>query len=106
MVNRIRELRKEKNLTMKQLGDKLGFSEVTISQYETGKREPNHESLIKFARFFNVTVGYLLCVENSEPYKEDQANELRNAAMKIFDNLSEADQDQAIKYLRFLAKDK
>lgn len=60
MNNRIRELRKERKLTMKQLGERLGLAESTISQYETGKREPDHKTLVKISEFFHVSVDYLL----------------------------------------------
>ncbi len=38
---RLRELRKEKNLTMKQLAEKIGLTEQAISQYERGIRTPS-----------------------------------------------------------------
>ena len=60
MKNRIRELRKNRNLTMKELGNIVGLAESTISQYETGKRQPDNEVLLKMGEFFGVTVDYLL----------------------------------------------
>ena len=60
MANRIRELRKQKGITMKQLGASLGLAESTISQYETGHREPDIKTLTKLAEYFGVTVDYLL----------------------------------------------
>ena len=44
---RIRELRKKCGITMKELGEKIGVAESTISQYETGKRQPDYETLLK-----------------------------------------------------------
>ena len=58
--NRIRELRKAKNMTLKDLGKILGVAESTVSQYETGKRQPDNETLLKLGEFFGVPVGYLL----------------------------------------------
>ena len=60
MQNRIRELRKENKMTMKQLGEIIGVAESTISQYETGKREPDNEMLLRLAEHFGVTVDFLL----------------------------------------------
>lgn len=45
---------------MKELGEIIGVAESTISQYETGKREPDFETLLKLGEFFNVSVDYLL----------------------------------------------
>jgi len=60
MKNRIREIRKERGLTMKELGVVVGLAESTISQYETGKRQPDNETLLRLAEYFGVTVDYLL----------------------------------------------
>lgn len=57
---RLRELRKEKHLTLKQLGNIIGVTECAISQYELGKREPSKEILVRLADFFGVSVDYLL----------------------------------------------
>ena len=56
----LRILRKNKGLSMKELGEIIGVAESTISQYETGKREPDFETLFKLGEFFNVSVDYLL----------------------------------------------
>ena len=45
----IRKYRKKKQLTMKQLGEKIDVSEQAISQYERGLRNVNLETLIKIA---------------------------------------------------------
>lgn len=60
MPNRIRELRKNKGMTMKELGNRVGLAESTISQYETGKRQPDNETLLRFAELFDTTVDYIL----------------------------------------------
>ena len=65
MGNRIRELRRAKGLTMKQLGEELGVAESTISHYETERRQLDNETLLKLGEFFEVTVGYLLGVEDN-----------------------------------------
>jgi len=67
MVNfqtRLKELRIEKGLTMKQLAIAVGVSEMAISRWERGERTPNIDSVIALANFFNVSVGYMAGVEN------------------------------------------
>lgn len=59
MKNKIKELRQKNNLTLKELGQKIGMANNTISQYETGKREPKLETWQKLADYFNVSVPYL-----------------------------------------------
>lgn len=71
--NNIREIRKACGMTMKTLGIKIGVAESTISQYETGKRQPDNETLLRLAEVLNTTVGYLLGVETEKaPATEDE----------------------------------
>ena len=46
----LRTIRKEKGLTMKQLGAIVGVTEAAISQYETGKREADFETLVSLKK--------------------------------------------------------
>lgn len=57
---RLRELRKTRHMSMKELGQLLGCSESTVSLYETGKREPGIEMLLHMAEIFHVSADYLL----------------------------------------------
>ena len=57
---RLREQRKKHGMTMKELGKKFGLAESTISGYENGAREPDFETLVKFADFFDCSIDYLL----------------------------------------------
>ena len=61
---RFKELRQEKGLSTKQLGDKLGVKNSTITRWENNLRIPNIESLYKIAVFFNVSSDYLIGLEN------------------------------------------
>ena len=45
---------------MKELGMEIGVAESTVSQYETGKRQPDYETLLKLSEYFGVSVDYLL----------------------------------------------
>ena len=54
MKNRIKELRKSKGLTLKQLGQQVGIAINTLSQYETGKREPKIITWKKLADFLEL----------------------------------------------------
>lgn len=58
-MNRIKELRQKNNLTLKELGQKIGMANNTLSQYETGKRKPKLETWNKLAEYFNVSIPYL-----------------------------------------------
>ena len=59
---KLKQLRLEKNLTQKQLADRLGVAISAISSYESDTR-PTFDTLIKYARIFHVSTDYLLGLE-------------------------------------------
>ncbi len=56
----IRELRKQKGITMKELGEVFGLGESTIGMYETNRRVPDLDIILKLSYFFKVPVSRLL----------------------------------------------
>lgn len=70
MYPRIRDLREDKDLTQKEIGEILGMSQTGYSKYETGENDIPSSVLIKLARFYNTSVDYLLGETNlKERYK-------------------------------------
>ena len=61
--SRLKEERSKCGLTQEQLADVLRLSNVAISRYENGTRQPDFETLAKLANFFEVTAGYLIGLE-------------------------------------------
>ena len=57
---RLSELRKTKNISPKQLSEIFNVAQNTVSQWETGKRDPDTATLKKISDFFDVSVDYLL----------------------------------------------
>ncbi|MFW2502386.1 helix-turn-helix domain-containing protein [Clostridium diolis] len=57
---KIRKLRKDNKLTLKELGTKINLSEQAIGQYERGDRSPSLDVLNKIANIFNISLSYLL----------------------------------------------
>ena len=58
MGEKLRSLRIEKNLTQKQVADRIGLAISAVSSYES--RYPTYDTLIKLARMFHVSTDYLL----------------------------------------------
>lgn len=61
---RIKELRIERELSQKQLADKIGVATNTISQYESGKSKTSIEVLANLAVELDTTTDYLLGLEH------------------------------------------
>lgn len=60
MPIRLKELRKLRKMTQQRLAIELNMNQNTISRYESGEREADYQTLIRFADFFNVSIDYLL----------------------------------------------
>lgn len=56
----IKELRKEKNLSQKELAKNLGVSQKAIDFWERGVNEPKASYIVKMADFFDVSADFLL----------------------------------------------
>ena len=57
---RLKQLREEKGMSLRELADICCMSKSAISMYEQGKRQPKYETLEIFARTFNTDIAYLL----------------------------------------------
>lgn len=60
----LRELRIDKNITQKELSEKLGLSKNAICEYEKGRAEPSIQTLIELSKIFRVSVDYLVGIED------------------------------------------
>jgi len=60
MLEKMRELRKQTGMSMKQLGEKVGLAEVTISTYETGRSEPSLSVLCAIADELDCSLDMLV----------------------------------------------
>ncbi len=59
-MNRIRNLREDHELRQVDVAAATGIDQKTLSNYETGKTNPDSYALIKLADFFNVSIDYLV----------------------------------------------
>lgn len=62
----LKTLRKNNNLTQKELGGYLGLSKAVVSKYENSIGYPTFDMLISIAKYFGVTTDYLLGVANGK----------------------------------------
>lgn len=89
---RIRQLRKERKITQKQLATDTGLPYQSIVNYENGRRTPNAAALATLERFFNVS-GEFLCgtseVRRNEMIYDDPEimDEVRESFSFLFNNL-------------------
>ena len=65
--NRLRAIRKEHGLTQQNIADVLGVDRTTYTVYEGGAITPSTATLVKLSQIYNVTVGYLIGIEENNP---------------------------------------
>lgn len=86
----LKEARLKSGLSQKELSENIGVAKSTYSLYESGKREPNVDTIKKIASILNVSADTLLGLDD-EPvtiaahfdgneYTEDELNEIRQFA--------------------------
>lgn len=62
----LKTLREKKGLTFRQLAKETGFSLAGVCRWEQGTQIPNIQTLVVFAKYFNVTTDYLVGLTNNE----------------------------------------
>lgn len=81
------ELRQDRGLTQKEVGQILSVSPGTVSNYETGVHLPDAEKLVVLADYFNVTTDYLLG-RTSSSISSDQLQQRVTDSKTISDIMS------------------
>jgi len=66
---RLRDLREDSDMTQEDVARYLHIRQNTYSQYETGKREPSLETLVRLALLYKTSTDYLLgLTDQQSPY--------------------------------------
>ena len=104
MKLKLREIRKLAGLTMKELGDRIGCSESAISQYETGKRHPDYETLLKISDYFGVSVDDILGAGKTDQEMEFLIQQIKDRSelrelITLAARLPKAEVEQAIRII-------
>ena len=86
-MNRIRELREDRDLRQIDVSNATGIDQKTLSNYETGRTNPDSYAIIRLAEFFGVTCDYLLGVtaRNLKNMKDivDELEDIKNRIDEI-----------------------
>lgn len=108
---RLKELRLEKKLTQKDLAEKLNMQNTAISKYELNERKPDTETLLKIAKYFNVSTDYLLgSSDMRNPYIDemDDVNQLEQEFEELKDkmkNISPSKRKKILKMIELFEED-
>lgn len=104
-MNRIKQLRNEKNINQDVLSKLLGLEVAAISKLETGRVPLKDEYIIKLSEYFNVSTDYLLGKSDiRNPEKLEDTLELRNF-MKNYTPPTQKQKEQIKSLLEIMLKD-
>lgn len=117
LKERLRELRKQSELSQQDLADKIGVSKQALSQYERGVREPDFENLLALCDVFNVSADYLLGKANvtlrllsSEELRKlsssERLTEDESALLSNFRSLNDAGKYEVSNHLEYILSQK
>ena len=101
-MNRIKQLRTEKGMRQTELAKILKIGQATMSNWETGRSEPDYDALIEMSEIFGTSIDYIL--GNSDikkaPSLEDAGLSAEESELlKLFRSAPEALQDAALRVL-------
>ena len=92
-MNRLKELRTDKNLSQAKLAELFNISQLAVSHYEKGSRDIDSALLKNLAKFFNVSTDYLLGISDIKNYTDDSNITIALNSDTDYDDLP----DEAIK---------
>ena len=101
---RLIELRKEFGISPAQLAKRINFGKSIIYYWENGQREPNSQALIALSKFFNVSIEYLLGIDDDTEKSSTLANTQTSnekRLLRAFVQLDNAEQIKIIEQCEF-----
>lgn len=103
--DRLKSLRKEKRLTQVKLGEMLNYGYTAIANYESGRNQPSIPDLKKIASIFNVSMDYLLGVNDiRHPYVIDDNTAKFNEFRRFYALLNEDSKSELLLYMQWLVE--
>lgn len=76
-ISRLDQARKEKGLTQRELADRVGVTEVSMSRYINGARVPSGPIVVNIAKALGISVDYLVGTSNVKK-RQINADRIRN----------------------------
>lgn len=102
---RLKYLRMQDKLTQTELGNALEIAKSTISMYESGKREPDFETIEKFADYFNVDMATFFPsgeIEKTADLKVDGLSPLEARLMELVRRLTDDQKEMLLAQIELL----
>ena len=100
-MNRIKKLRQEKDILQSDLAKRLKVGQATISNWETGRYEPDQDALREMSKIFGVSIDYILGnTDIKNPLTSADMNGLTEKQIKILEMMGQMTSQQQDELLR------
>lgn len=100
LLNRVKELIAQSNMTAKQLTIELGISNSSFTDWGKGKGSPSLDTVAKIADYFHVSIDYLVRgTDFSEPKRLDFSNPLDKELLDKFHRLTPELREKLLGYV-------
>lgn len=100
IAEKIKTLRTERKESQQVVADYLGITRQAYSLYELGKREPDYETLLKLAKYFDVSVALILGEQRQKSEVADE--DIRFALFHGEDGISDEAYEEVKAFARFV----
>jgi transcriptional regulator with XRE-family HTH domain len=111
IADKLKELRISKKLSKEELSKNIKITITNIDNYENDKEKPSIEALIKYSKYFNVSMDFIcnLKVKNEKDKDEEMAERISDSFEKHgidMESLTKEDMSNIAKFAVFLMKNK
>lgn len=103
--DRIKKLRDDNNVSQFELSEFLGISQQALSKWENGKTQPDNDSLVKLANYFNVSTDYLLGNSESKHIEKPYDDELEKVLFSKTKDLTDEEKKTIISVINAIKKE-
>mgnify|MGYP005750450845 CR=1 FL=1 len=102
MGKRLKYLREKSGFAQKFVAEKIGVKNNTLSGYESGRREPDSETLRKLADFYEVTTDYLHGRTDTPTYEIERESDDEHIYFFDKENVTPEEWEKMKEHLKFL----
>lgn len=109
MYQNLKALRDSLNMTQEEFGKSIGLAKSTYNNYETGVREPKSDFWIAIAQKYNVSIDYLMGIENPQnenqpaPTNGDELAEEDQRIIELLHQLTPENRERVFEIIKALA---
>lgn len=109
MYQNLKALRDSLNMTQEEFGKSIGLAKSTYNNYETGVRKPKSDFWIAIAQKYNVSIDYLMGIENPQnenqpaPTNGDELAEDDKRIIELLHQLTPENRERVFEIIKALA---